>query len=346
MDLDALLRAQQGLVTREQALRHLTRSALRHRLRAGGPWQRLHPAVYLTTTGSPTWSQLLLGALLHAGPRAQLSGQTALALHGLRLAGPEPVHVLVPHETQPQGGSALVVHRTHRLPPPVRLQGLPVSPVSRAVVDAARALSRADDVRALVAASVQRRRTTPERLREELEAGHSAGSALVRAVLEEVTDGVRSVPEAALRRLLLSSRLLPTARWNCRLLLHGRWLAGPGRLPGARGPGRGVRLAPVAPVAGRLGGHAREARPHDGGRPARAARDTAAPAAGPPRGAPGGRGRLPLRPADGAAARRAGAPPDGRQRMIQVALVLRERHHRHLDHPRPQTYSGPSLSFR
>lgn len=227
MHLDLLLRTQDGLLTREQALRHLTPSALRHRLRDGGPWQRLHPAVYLTSTGAPTSRQVLRAALLHAGPGAQLACATALALHGLGQPSHAPVHVLVPHRTQPSPTRDLVVHRTHRQPLPVQRDGLPLSPVARAVVDAARELTRLDDVRAVVASAVQRRRTSTALLRVELDAGHSAGSALVRVVLDEVADGVRSAPEGALRRLLLTSRVLPSARWNCRLLLHGRWLADP-----------------------------------------------------------------------------------------------------------------------
>lgn len=224
--LEELLRAQDGVVTREQALAVLSPAALRHRLRPGGPWQRVLPAVYVAQTGPLTGRQRLRAALLHGGPLAQLGGPTALALHGLAPHAPV-LHLLVPHSTQPVARTGLAVHRTHRLPVPVRVEQLPVSPVSRAVVDAGRLLAQLDDVRALVAGAVQRRRTTVERLQDELEAGHSGGSALVRAALLEVADGVRSAPEAQLRGLLLSSRVLPPARWNCRLLLHGRWLADP-----------------------------------------------------------------------------------------------------------------------
>ena len=51
----------------------------------------------------------------------------------------------------------------------------------------------------------------------ELEAGPSAGSALLRAALAEVADGVRSVAEADIRTLILRSDL-PRPVFNARLI--------------------------------------------------------------------------------------------------------------------------------
>ena len=42
----------------------------RHRIRPGGPWQRLLPGVYLTVTGTPTRRQLEVAALRCAGTAA------------------------------------------------------------------------------------------------------------------------------------------------------------------------------------------------------------------------------------------------------------------------------------
>jgi hypothetical protein len=66
----------------------------------------------------------------------------------------------------------------------------------------------------MVAESVQRRLTTVASLREELDAGARRGSALLRAALEEVADGVRSAPEAQLRRIAETTSVLPGVRWN------------------------------------------------------------------------------------------------------------------------------------
>lgn len=227
MDLSRLLRTQDQLLTRAQALEHLTASALRHRLRPGGPWKVVLPAVYAAFTGALTPQQCERAALLHAGPQSQLAGRTATLRHGLRsLAYDGQVHVLVPHDRQPSSVAFVAVRRTHRLPEPVRVRGLPTVPLARAVVDAGRTLRTLREVRALVAEPVQARRLRVEDLADELAAGHSAGSLLVRRALAEVGAGVRSATEAELRVLFLRSPLLRHAVWNARLVdQHGRWLA-------------------------------------------------------------------------------------------------------------------------
>src|SRR5262249_60689024 len=73
--LAALLRKQHGVIARAQAFdRGLGKEQVRYQLRAGGPWQRLLPGVYLTHTGLPTADQRELGALLYAGPRPGRTG--------------------------------------------------------------------------------------------------------------------------------------------------------------------------------------------------------------------------------------------------------------------------------
>lgn len=75
---------------------------------------------------------------------------------------------------------------------------------------------------------MQRRDVPIARLAEELRAGRSRGTRLVREVLGEVGAGVRSVAEAQFRRLVLTSRVLPVPLFNCSLYRDGgRWLADP-----------------------------------------------------------------------------------------------------------------------
>ena len=62
----------------------MTESTLQHRLRVGGPWQRLLPGVFLTVTGVPTSDQRDVAALLYAGPGSLLTGTAALRLWGVR----------------------------------------------------------------------------------------------------------------------------------------------------------------------------------------------------------------------------------------------------------------------
>ena len=100
------------------------------------------------------------------------------------------------------------VHRTRKMPPRMFVTGkIRFAEAPRAVADAARAMSRFDDARAVVCEAVQRKACTVDELAAELEAGPSAGSALLRKALAEVADGVRSVAEADFRVLIVRSEL-------------------------------------------------------------------------------------------------------------------------------------------
>jgi hypothetical protein len=87
---------------------------------------------------------------------------------------------------------------------------------ARAVADLARSLTSARDVQALVAQAIQQQRCSIAMLILELEQGPANGSALLRAALTEVQDGIRSVPEGDLRTLLQRGRI-PMPMFNARL---------------------------------------------------------------------------------------------------------------------------------
>lgn len=186
--------------------------------RPGGPWQRLLPGVLLLSNAPPSREQLIQAALRYAGRGSVLTGHDALQLHGIRSARPGGmVHVLIPAHRQVRSADTVAIERTMRLPQATITQGFPVAPLERAVLDAARRMLLLDSVRAIVAESVHRGHIAPQRLLDELTAGSSRGSALVRRVLGEVSDGVRSVAEAHARRLVAGSRL-PQPVWNVTLV--------------------------------------------------------------------------------------------------------------------------------
>ncbi|HEY2523204.1 MAG TPA: hypothetical protein VGJ19_24040, partial [Streptosporangiaceae bacterium] len=95
-------------------------------------------------------------------------------------------------------------------------RGGPVVLAARAVADAARSLTLARDVRALVAQAIQQQRCSIQLLATELAEGPAQGSALLRAALAEARDGIRSVPEGDLRVLLRRGRI-PMPTFNARL---------------------------------------------------------------------------------------------------------------------------------
>lgn len=227
LELKRILRQQHSLITRRQALASgVHPDAVYRRTRPGGPWQRILPGVYLTVTGTPTRDQRELAALLYGGPAATLSGQAALVRHGMR-ADARYVDVLVPAGRQRKSVGYVLVQRTTRLPPLVCYHGpVQFALPARAVGDAVRAMRDLADVRAVVAAAVQRKLCTVEQLVAELQDGPARGSALFRAALVEVGHGARSGPEAELLTLIRRGRL-PEPSLNARLFVGDEMLARP-----------------------------------------------------------------------------------------------------------------------
>jgi hypothetical protein len=226
--LAATLRAQEHVISRRQAFGcGMTRAALAHRARPGGPWQRLLDGVYLAQTGTPTVPQQEMAALLHAGPGSVLTGLAALHGLGLITAQPRSFDVLVPATRRPASVGFVTVHRTTRMPRFTceghRSYALP----PRAFADAARSLADLTEVRALIAGALQRGDCPLPALVRELSEGQTWDSARLRRVLAEVADGVRSVIEAEFRNLIKRARL-PEPMFNPRLFTaDGRFIATP-----------------------------------------------------------------------------------------------------------------------
>ena len=212
LDQDALNRIlgeQLDLITRRQALSAgLTGHALTHRLRSGGPWRRLLPGVYLAATGTPTPLQQEMAALLYAGKNSLVTGPAALRCHYIGTNVPDLIDVLVPAARQRQDTEFVRLHRTTRMPERTWERGpIRYVPAARAVADTARGLTSLREVRAVVADAVQRRACQVRELAAELSEGPNAGSALFRAALADVADGIRSVAEADLKDLLVKARI-------------------------------------------------------------------------------------------------------------------------------------------
>ena len=207
--LDRILQEQLGVIARHQApSAGVTLSALRHRLRPGGPWSTLLPGVYLAMTGTPTPLQQEMAALLYAGPGSMITGMAALRCHHIGKAIPDLVDVLVSAHRQRHDVGFVRLHRTTRMPERIWQRG-PIQYVtpSRAVADTARGMVSLRDVRAVVADAVQRRACQVQDLAAELTAGPSAGSALFRQALADVAGGLRSVAEADLKDLVVKAKI-------------------------------------------------------------------------------------------------------------------------------------------
>jgi hypothetical protein len=216
--MNRILQEQHSVISRAQVFScGMSRSALHLRIASSGPWQRILPGVYLAVTGGLTQHQREMAALLYAGPASLITGPAAARRHGLRSPGPDVVDLLIPARSRRQSAAFVRVHHSGRMPQRTVVTGkVRFAEAPRAVADAARFLTRFDDVRAVVCDAVQRRACTVADLVAELRAGPSAGSALLREALAEVGDGVRSVSEADFRILIVRSDL-PRPVFNAQL---------------------------------------------------------------------------------------------------------------------------------
>jgi hypothetical protein len=231
IDQDALGRTldqQLDVITRRQALAvGLTKHALQHRLRPGGPWQSLLPAVYLARTGTPTIIQQEMATMLYAGETSVITGPAALRQHHIRGPAVEFIDVLVPASQRRQNAAFARLYRTTRMPRRIwRLGPLRYTLPARAVADAARDLTSLREVRSVVADAVQRSACLVPDLSEELGAGPSKGSVLFREALTDVAAGIRSAAEGDLKDLLAQSGL-PMPLFNATVLAGDTFVARP-----------------------------------------------------------------------------------------------------------------------
>jgi hypothetical protein len=152
------------------------------------------------------------------GEASVVTGLDALRAAGLRnVADRREVDVLVPIHRQRKSYGYVRVERTRNLPVATVRDSIPFAPVPRALVDTCRRLENLLEVRHLVAATVQQRLCTVDELRDHVRTAARARTALARAVLGEVADGVRSGSEGS-ARTALARYGVPAPLWNVRLL--------------------------------------------------------------------------------------------------------------------------------
>ena len=202
----------------------IPRSTLSRRIRTGGQWRRVLPGTYLVADGPVTIVHRERAALLFAGEGAVLSGASGLRRWGVENlpAAPESaaVHTVIPATRHRKSAGFAIVERTQRMPKGHTIQGAPVAPVGRCLVDAARRITDRRSTRAMVLEAIQREMVTIDAVERELRHAQRRGTALIRETLEEARAGVRSVPEAELRHHALVGGL-PLIWWNPTLWTPG-----------------------------------------------------------------------------------------------------------------------------
>ena len=199
-----LLDRQHGMVARRQLRAHdIDSDRVRNQV-AAGRWVEVTPRVISTTTGPPSWQQWLWLGVLHAGPRSMLGGLTAAGVHGLTGWHRPEVTVLVDDELSFDPVHGIDFFRSRR---PFELLRSPAPGIPRCRVEPAVLLWAGYDAppraaHGVVAATVQQRLSTPERMVawvDQLQPLRRAKR--FRATLGQVAAGAHSVSELDVHRM-------------------------------------------------------------------------------------------------------------------------------------------------
>jgi hypothetical protein len=218
---DALVAAQDYVVTRQQAYAHgLTRSAIANRRRYDG-WQELVTGVFLCHGGDPARRQLLVAAQLFAGADSAIDDVDACRYYGIMSAQPDDhvVHVVVPARSPVRSRGFVVVRRSAAPFGVMRTQLLRYVDPADAVIAAARRRTNERAVVALVSDAVQRKITTRADLTRAHVQGPPRNARLTDDALAHIAAGIRSAPEADFRKLAEASVVLPPLLYNRKLRL-------------------------------------------------------------------------------------------------------------------------------
>ena len=158
--LSLLLARQDGVISRQQALRTMSLKSLRHRV-ASGRWRSACWGVFVAHSGPITDVQgLWIGVLaVGADNPAYLGGLSALIATGLRTVRSSAIHLLVPADRRLSAPAGVILHRTRHLPGVDRrpYTSPPTTTPSRSVVDAAQWARSDDEARLIIASSFQQR---------------------------------------------------------------------------------------------------------------------------------------------------------------------------------------------
>lgn len=200
------------MVTRQQALMAGVSSSSWHHRTAVEEWRTPHPGVAVAPWAADGPRTAASAAAWAVAPLGAATADTALALHGARVAFPDPPVLVLPHQRRGAGPRGVDVVRSRTLVPAdvSRVDGIPTVSIHRALADLAVRASvpllreRLIDLR-------QRRLLELDALRTYLVglAGMTGRPRLLRATDEVDAHGADSVFTAMVMDALLGASLEP-----------------------------------------------------------------------------------------------------------------------------------------
>jgi hypothetical protein len=228
MDLEAcsgVLALQSGVVSRQQltaagARGHDVKRMLRRR-----DLVRLHDGVYVDHTGQPTWAQRAWAGVLLVWPAALAHDSAIRAAGGPGRTGRDEslIHLAVDRHRAVRVPSGYRLHRISDFDTKVQWNASPPRMrIEEALVDVAAAATGDFDAIALLADAVRARRTTPERIRQALDARtRIARRTFLHGVLTDLGQGTCSVLEHGYLTLVERPHGLPAAERQLRDSVNG-----------------------------------------------------------------------------------------------------------------------------
>jgi hypothetical protein len=219
--LPALLRSQDWVIHRDQALRAgLTRRAIDYRLSSGN-WHAFLPSVYLVQPGEPTRRQLLIGAQLFAGPAAAIDAADACRFHGIKSVAVDDsiVEVVQPWGEPARSTGFVVVRRTIAPIDAVQGQYVRFVDAASAVIAATRRMRADRPVIAALSDALQRNVTTYDELMRAHIRGSPRNARRADNALSYLAEGARSAGEVKFLGLAAASPILPKPACNALLRL-------------------------------------------------------------------------------------------------------------------------------
>ncbi|WP_325048887.1 DUF559 domain-containing protein, partial [Micromonospora craterilacus] len=224
-ELTWLLFHQEDVLSLDQARRHLSPKAIRHRV-GSGRWRQVHRAVYITHNGPVTPAQLPWIAVLAAGPTAVLGGLSAARAWGLRRYDDGLAHVLLPARHQTRSMPPRIrVHRTTILTDEdVLAVGQPRRTMpARSLVDAAQWAPNDDEARAIIAAGFQQRLVGGDHVQRVLDRlPRARRRSLIGQTAADAAGGAHSLSELDFLGLVRSAGLPEPTRQAVRRDAAGR----------------------------------------------------------------------------------------------------------------------------
>ena len=189
---------------------------------SSGHWQRLYSGVLVVHSGPVPWRARAWAALLHAGPGAALSHESAATLHGFRPTPPPWVDVTIPGARRVRPSLSVVLHRRSTMPPSA---GRPRRTWrGDTVVDLVAAARSDDDAVGWVCDAV-RAGTRPHEIAAALDRRCRVRSArLLRDLIDEVAEGVESPLERRYHRDVEQRHGLPRSVLQVRQVIGGGWI--------------------------------------------------------------------------------------------------------------------------